>query len=300
MCWHLDCSQEMQHRSLSALEGDINPTPSTGGALGLPTRLPPDGMTNGNLTAVCGVRTAHTATTKSGTLTARVADVPIDSRLLCAALMLTGVSLVATLHATMPDAADHSIRRFLEQDDTQHPYRATRRLEATNGGRSGRLEALTEYSRETGFRYEVTDEAGSGSITKALRAVLAAEHDMIAQGQSARSSIDRANYTFEPDGIDEEGLANILLSPRRKERELVAGRMFLAPDEGRLVRLHGQLAKNPSFWITNVEVLWSYDRIDGAVVPVSLTSNARVRFLGAATMRMTYHYSEIDGRTVSR
>lgn len=220
----------------------------------------------------------------------------INSRLMFAAMMLTGLSTAGTLRATIPDPADHSIRRFLEQDDTQHPYRATRRLEATNGGRSGWLDVLTEYTREAGFRYQVTDEAGSGTITKALRAVLGAERDMIAKGQLARSSIDLANYTFEPDGIDEEGLANILLSPRRKERELVAGRMFLAPDEGRLVRLQGQLAKNPSFWITNVEVLWSYDSINGAIVPVSLMSNAQVRFLGPATMQMTYHYSEIDGR----
>ena len=89
------------------------------------------------------------------------------------------------------------------------------------------------------------------------------------------------------------------MSPRRKERELVAGRMFLAPAEGRLVRLHGQLAKNPSFWVTNVEVLWSFERIDGAIVPVSLKSNAHVRFLGPATMHMTYQYSEIDGHAVS-
>jgi hypothetical protein len=143
------------------------------------------------------------------------------------------------------------------------------------------------------------EEEGSGAITKALRAVLDGERDMIARGQSGRSSLDATNYTFQPDGIDADGLANILLSPRRKQRELVAGRMFLAPEEGRLVRVQGQLAKNPSFWITNVEVLWSYDRIDGAIVPVSLKSNAQVRFLGQATMHMTYRYSEIDGHPVS-
>jgi hypothetical protein len=75
--------------------------------------------------------------------------------------------------------------------------------------------------------------------------------------------------------------------------------MFLAPEEGRLVRLQGRLARNPSFWITNVEVLWSYDRIDGAIVPVSLKSNAHVRLLGPATMQMTYQYSEIDGHVIS-
>jgi len=223
----------------------------------------------------------------------------MDRRLAHAALLLTGLSFTGILDARIPDAADHSIRRFLEQDDTQHPYRATRRLEATNAGRSGRLEVLTEYSPRTGLRYEIVDEAGSDAITKALRAVLDGERDLIARGESARSSLDRTNYTFQPDGIDEDGLANILLSPRRKERELVAGRMFLAPEEGRLVRIQGQLAKNPSFWITNVTVLWSYDSIDGAIVPVSLESNAHVRFMGPAAMRMTYRYSEIDGHPVS-
>ena len=92
----------------------------------------------------------------------------IDPRLSGAALLLTGLSLAGTLHATSPDAADHSIRRFLEQDDTQHPYRAMRRLEATNGGRSGRVDVLTEYSPRTGFRYDVMEEGPA--LSRKLRA----------------------------------------------------------------------------------------------------------------------------------
>ena len=36
----------------------------------------------------------------------------------------------------------------------------------------------------------------------------------------------------------------------------------------------------------------------GNVVPVALDSTAQVRFLGGATLHMTYAYSEIDGRTI--
>jgi hypothetical protein len=64
------------------------------------------------------------------------------------------------------------------------------------------------------------------------------------------------------------------------------------------VRLQGQLAKSPSFWIKNVGIVRTYDRIAGVVVPIALTSTAQVRMLGAATLRMTYIYSEIDGRAV--
>jgi hypothetical protein len=99
--------------------------------------------------------------------------------------------------------------------------------------------------------------------------------------------------------VDDDGLANILLSPKRKERVLVSGTMFLQPDGGDLVRLQGRLAKNPSFWVRNVEIVRSYKRIEGVVVPVTLESTAHVRILGAASLRMTYSYSEIDGRPVS-
>ena len=99
--------------------------------------------------------------------------------------------------------------------------------------------------------------------------------------------------------MDAEGLANILLSPRRRERVLVSGTMFLQPSDGDLVRVQGRLAKSPSFWVKNVDVIRSYERIAGAIVPVALESSAEVRLLGQAKLRMTYVYSEIDGHPVA-
>lgn len=216
------------------------------------------------------------------------------------AILLLALVSAPAARATVPNDADHSIKQFLAQDDTQHPYRATRRLEAQNGSRSGWLEAVTEYSPATGFRYEITAEGGSGYIRgKVLRAVLNGERDVIERGETGRSSLARSNYTFQADGIDADGLANVLLSPRRKERVLVSGTMFLEPMAGDLVRLQGRLAKNPSFWVKNVDIIRTYERIEGAVVPVALETKAHVRFLGAATLRMTYSYSEIDGQQVS-
>ena len=221
----------------------------------------------------------------------------LDRRL---ALMLIATVVASNVQATVPDAADQPIRQFLAQDDTQRPYRAVRRLEAQNRGRKGWIEAITEYSPGTGFRYEITAEGGSGYIrAKVLKAVLDGEREVIAQGETARSSLDRSNYRFQANGIDSDGLANVLLSPRRKERVLVSGMMALNADNGALVRLQGRLAKSPSFWVKNVDIVRTYERIDGNVVPVTLETKAQVRFLGEATLRMTYVYSEIDGRRLA-
>ena len=208
--------------------------------------------------------------------------------------------LAISAAGNIPDPADRSMQEFLKQDDTQHPYRAVRRLEAENGSRRGWLEAVTSYSAESGFTYQITAEGGSSLVrSKVLRAVLEGEQEIIAQGETSRSSLDVTNYAFQPNGVDDEGLANILLSPKRKERILVAGTMFLRPDDGDLVRLQGRLAKSPSFWVKNVDIVRSYKRIQGVVVPIALESTAHVRLLGAATLRMTYAYSEIDGQRVS-
>jgi hypothetical protein len=211
--------------------------------------------------------------------------------------MVLALIVAPNARATVPDAADRPIKQFLAQDDTQPTYRAARRLEAENGGRKGWIEAITEYSPQTGFRYEITAEGGSSYIrSKVLKAVLDGEREVIAQGETARSSLDLMNYRFQPNGIDLEGHASVLLWPRRKERVLVSGMMALNASDGALVRLQGRLAKSPSFWVKNVDIVRSYERIDGKVVPVTLETKAQVRFLGEATLRMTYVYSEIDGR----
>jgi hypothetical protein len=214
-------------------------------------------------------------------------------------ILLLAIVSASSVRATAPDAADQTIRQFLAHDDAQPAYRAVRWLEAENGSRKGWLEALTEYSPEAGFHFQITAEGGSGYIrSKILTAVLEGERDVIANGETARSSLALANYRFQGNGIDAEGFANVLLSPRRKERVLVSGTMLLKAMDGDLVRLQGRLAKSPSFWIKDVEIVRTYERIAGAVVPVALETRAQVRILGEATLRMTYAYTDVDGHSV--
>lgn len=217
---------------------------------------------------------------------------------------LYGLALLLALaivpaKATAPNAAGHSIKQFLARSQTAHSYRAIRRLEAENGDRRGWIEAITQYSPTTGLHYEITDEGGSGYIRKkVLRALLTGERDAFARGDAERSALVSSNYTFEPAGIEEDGLVAVLLSPRRKEHALVHGTMFLQTADGALVRLQGRLAKSPSFWVKNVDIVRSYERVGDAVMPVALESRAQLRMLGPATLRMTYSYSEIDGQPI--
>jgi hypothetical protein len=217
-------------------------------------------------------------------------------RLARVAALVVAVLASSGVSATVTDPADGSIKRFLAQNDDLHPYRALRRLEAENGDRKAWIEAQTDYSLDGGFEYQVTAEGGSSYIrSRILRAVLDGERDLIAQGKTGRSALAQTNYIFRPHGIDADGLANILLSPRRKDGVLVAGTLFLQAAEAYPVRLQGRLARNPSFWVKNVDIVRTYARLNGAIMPVALQSTADIRFFGPAALRMTYTYSEIDG-----
>ena len=225
------------------------------------------------------------------------------SRLLCfVALMLPMAMAAPRLTASTPgtaEAAEQSMRQFLAQGDEPHAYKATRRIEARHRGNVGWIEATTEYSPATGFRYTITGEGGSDQLReKVLRKILEGEREAVARGEVGRATLAPCNYEFQPAGVDDAGLANVLLSPRRKEHMLVNGTMFLRPVDGELVRVQGRLAKSPSFWVKSVDIVRSYDRINGAVVPVALDTTAQVRMFGTATLRMTYDYAEIDGQPV--
>jgi hypothetical protein len=215
-------------------------------------------------------------------------------------ILLAGPALDATPREGAGSVEQSSVEQFLSRRDDPSSYSAFRRMNAENpgSGRSGWLEAVTDFSPESGFRYEILAEGGSEAIrSKVLRAVLEGEKQLVARG-IAKSAIAETNYDFRLDGVDSDGLVKVILSPRRKETALINGAMFLSPTDGDLVRVEGRLARSPSFWVQRVDIVRTYQRIKGALVPIAVESVAHVRFFGTSTLRMTYDYSEIDGRAV--
>jgi hypothetical protein len=201
--------------------------------------------------------------------------------------------------ATVDQQALTAMETFLARPAIAHQYIASRRLEASGSGRRAWLDVQTEFTHESGLRYEVTAEGGSGYIRgRILRSLLDEEQKVIARGGGARVALTTDNYEFAPEGVNEEGLAVVGMRPLRRDRSLIAGRMFLTVD-GDLIRVEGRLARNPSFWVSRVNVVRSYQRINGALMPVALHTTAQLRLLGSSALEMTYQYSHIDDQPVN-
>ena len=185
----------------------------------------------------------------------------------------------------------------------QRPYVAFRRLEAENqkSGRQGWMDVRTELGTDGVLKVDVLDEGGSDYIrNKVLRAALDGERQLIATRSTATvSPVDTTPCTESQ--VDASGLVRVPLRPGRKgDVGLIFGNMFLQPGTGDLVRVEGRLAKNPSFWVSQVDVSWTYARVHNDIVlPVSLHSVAKVKMFGPSTFHMTYDYRTVDGQAVS-
>jgi hypothetical protein len=90
----------------------------------------------------------------------------------------------------------------------------------------------------------------------------------------------------------------VTVKPKRQDELLIDGDILLAADDGDLVRVEGRLAASPSFWTGSVEVVRTFDRIDGVRVPVRTEAVAHVKLAGASSFAMTYEYETINGQHV--
>jgi hypothetical protein len=219
----------------------------------------------------------------------------------CAVVAAAGLAPVETIASRASDV-DVAVDRFLARSvPALTSYRATRHLTAsTRGGKmQGFVRARTEFDAQHGFRYEVIERGGSGTIQKrVLLAALDAEQQMQRNGTGVRGALTIDNYQFTQPQAEDPELVRVDLKPRRKDSLLIDGAMFLAPEDFDLVRVEGLLVKRPSFWTRKVSVVRRYGRIAGVRVPLAMESTASVLIVGTSSFSMTYEYDMVNGTNV--
>jgi hypothetical protein len=219
-----------------------------------------------------------------------------------AALAVLGCSTIlmprpVALYADDP-SPEVTLERFLASRGRRAPsYRAFRRLEATSTklNATGWIEAVTEFDAETGLRYRILAEEGSGRIRGVLKGVLDGERQATQPGKSRAAALTLENYEFEAIPAEADGLVAVRVKPRRREPALVDGTIYVTANDGDLVRVEGRLAKSPSFWTRSVDVVRRYERRAGTSMVVEVRSRADVKFAGPSDFVMSYAYESVNG-----
>jgi hypothetical protein len=129
-------------------------------------------------------------------------------------------------------------------------------------------------------------ESTSGGLgERVLRDVLSKETEPVKERQKHELSQDNYDFQFLREETLEGRLCYVLtLNPRREEKELVRGQIWVDAENYRIHRLEGKTMKSPSWWIRDLYILMTFTDIDGKWLHTSTQAVANIRFRGQYVM----------------
>lgn len=207
---------------------------------------------------------------------------------------LTGETLFAQL-------LEHNRLRsaHLEQYSGPRVYR----IKKEDGKVRAETRVLFRYHAPNTKEFQIVSEEGSGFIRRHVINRLMENEVDAAAGQSKHdSSITPDNYTFEVTGeSDVDGYHCFVVHaiPKRKDKYLFEGNIWIHAKEFAIVKTQGQPAKNPSFWIKRVDFIRQYQKVGEFWLPKSDVSVTQVRLLGKYTLAIDYEKYEIASQTAT-
>jgi hypothetical protein len=140
--------------------------------------------------------------------------------------------------------------------------------------------------------FEVISEDGWKSANKrVLRQMLITESDSSRPNIRPSNRITSANYTFRL--IDTEPIGGrttyvIEASPKREDKGLFRGRIWVDTEDYALARVEGEPAKNPSFWTRRVHFVQQYSKAGEYWFPKETTSVTEARIFGTTEVSIRY------------
>lgn len=125
-------------------------------------------------------------------------------------------------------------------------------------------------------------ESSSGGIGgKVLRDIVQKETETSKEAQ--HKELSPQNYEFQLLGqemLDGHNCYVLSLNPKRDEKDLIRGKLWVDASDYRIHQLEGKPAKNPSWWIRDLQILMVFGAVDGMWLHTFTHAVADVRFKG--------------------
>jgi hypothetical protein len=213
-------------------------------------------------------------------------------------LLLSTLELAAGDPSLQMPSADDVVARMIERDQERQAglrgYTAGRRYVLENQRHHKRAEMLVRMKclNDGSKQFDIISSAGSGGIRNhVFPKLLSAEAEASQPGLRERSRIIPSNYSFKMMGTDSlngRPVYVIAIAPKTANKYLMDGRVWVDADEYAIVRIEGQPAKNPSFWVKSVHFIHTYVKQGPFWFPSSDESVTDVRIFGETELRIEY------------
>jgi hypothetical protein len=188
-----------------------------------------------------------------------------------------------------------------ERDEAMAGYSSLREYRAGSGTEhKAQMHVRATYNSPATKDFQILAEDGSIIIrSKVFRAALAAEKEALRLDQRRRIAITPENYDFAL--VGKERLRGhdcyvLGISPKRKEKFLISGSIWVDGSDFGVVRIKGQLAKSPSLLVRQVDFQRDYRKINGFWVPDRDESISKLLILGRSTFTVAYQNYKVRQR----
>ena len=179
---------------------------------------------------------------------------------------------------------------LLERYTSERVYRVE--YKGTGGEHRAEIEVHAEYTAPGTKRLTVVSESGSKVICeKVLRRLVASEEESSDKANRIQTMLSTANYFVTLEGEETvDGVRAWVLgvSPKVDNRFTYRGRVWVSEEDYGLVRVVGEPAKNPSWWINRASFETKYLRDEGFWLPEKNVSVSHVRIGGEARLTIEY------------
>jgi hypothetical protein len=147
--------------------------------------------------------------------------------------------------------------------------------------------------------FVVTSEKGSGLIRHlALSPLIASEIETAAGKEHHDSAIAPENYRLTLLGEQEVGPYRCFVvqaAPRRKDKYLFEGKLWIDVEDYAVVRIEGHPAKKLSFWIERADFVRQYQKIGGFWLPQKDETFVQVRLYGKKVLTIDHQDYVVNG-----
>jgi len=173
-------------------------------------------------------------------------------------------------------------------------YEGMRRYILVNEHMHKRAEMLVRVSGDPDGtkHFEVVTETGWKAAQKhVLRKMLESESEASRPEVRVKTRLSTDNYEFQIAGTERSGervVYAIDIRPKRREKYLFEGRIWVDAQDFALVRAEGNPAKNPSFWTKSVHFVHTYQKSGAFWFPLTTESVTDARLFGTTDLTIEY------------
>ena len=209
-------------------------------------------------------------------------------------------SIVAAGQAVAPPTtnADEIMAKVFVRDRQRekisHGYSGHRRYVLENDKWHKRAELLVAVKMDAAGTktFEVLTEEGWKSANKhVLLKMLESESETSRPEVRAKTFLTPENYSFELlqiDQFDSRPTFVIAVMPKREDKYLFEGKIWIDAADFALVRCEGKPAKNPSFWTRSIHFVHQYQKADEFWFPHATQSVTEARIFGKTDVVIEY------------